>query len=70
MKAVTFNVTIPSYVVGKTLGKLTEAAVYGGLRGVRFGELAAPEIPGDRWVKQEVVLAGICGSDIGNLTLK
>ena len=70
MKAVTFNVTIPSYVVGKTLGKLTEAAVFGGLSGVRFGELAEPEIPGDRWVKLEVVLAGICGSDIGNLTLK
>ena len=70
MKAVTFNVTIPSYVVGKTLGRLTEAAVFGGLSGVRFEELAEPELPGDRWVKLEVILAGICGSDIGNLTLK
>jgi hypothetical protein len=28
MRAVTFNVTIPSYLVGKSLGKLTEAAVW------------------------------------------
>jgi len=70
MQAVTFNVSIPSYIVGKTLGKVTEAAVFGGLSGVRFGDVADPALPGERWVKLEVLLAGICGSDIGNLTLK
>ena len=70
MKAVTFNVTIPSYLVGKSLGRLTEAALFGGLSGVRLQDLAEPELPGDNWVKLEIVLAGICGSDIGNLTLK
>lgn len=70
MKAVTFNVTIPSYVVGKSLGKITESAVYGGLSGVRFGDVPEPALPGDEWVKLEILKAGICGSDIGNLTLK
>lgn len=70
MKAVSFNVTIPSYVVGKSLGRVTEAALFGGLSGVRYADLAEPELPGDHWVKLEVLLAGICGSDIGNLTLK
>jgi L-iditol 2-dehydrogenase len=70
MRAVTFNVTIPSYIVGKTLGRLTEAAIYGGLSGVRFGDVPEPELPGDQWVKLEILKAGICGSDIGNLTLK
>ncbi|MDX1493232.1 MAG: zinc-binding dehydrogenase [Longimicrobiales bacterium] len=70
MKAVTFDVTIPSYVVGKTLGRVTEAAVFGGLSGVRFGEVAEPDLPGEEWVKLEILKAGICGSDIGNLTLK
>jgi threonine dehydrogenase-like Zn-dependent dehydrogenase len=70
MRAVSFNVTIPSYVVGKSLGRFTEAAVYGGLSGVRFGELPEPDLPGDAWVKLDVLKAGICGSDIGNLTLK
>ncbi|MDH3270590.1 MAG: alcohol dehydrogenase catalytic domain-containing protein [Gemmatimonadota bacterium] len=70
MRAVTFDVTIPSYVVGKTLGKVTEAAVFGGLSGVRFGDVPEPRLPGDDWVKLEIIKAGICGSDIGNLTLK
>jgi len=70
MRAVTFNVTIPSYLVGKSLGKLTEAAIFGGLSGVRFGDVPEPELPGDEWVKLDILKAGICGSDIGNLTLK
>jgi L-iditol 2-dehydrogenase len=70
MRAVTFNVTIPSYLVGKSLGKLTEAAVYGGLSGVSYTDVSEPELPGDDWVKLDILKAGICGSDIGNLTLK
>ena len=70
MRAVTFDVTVPSYVVGKTLGRVTEAAVFGGWSGVRYGEVAEPDLPGNEWVKLEILKAGICGSDIGNLTLK
>jgi len=70
MRAVTFNVTVPRYVLGRALGKLTESAVFGRLSGVRYGEVPEPGLPGDRWVKLEVLKAGICGSDIGNLTLK
>lgn len=70
MRAVTFDVTIPTYLVGKSLGRFSEAAVFGGLSGVRFGEVPEPSLPGDRWVKLEILKAGICGSDIGNLTLK
>jgi L-iditol 2-dehydrogenase len=70
VRAVTFNVTIPSYLVGKSLGRVTEAAVYGGLSGVRFADIPEPGLPGERWVKLEILKAGICGSDIGNLTLE
>lgn len=70
MRAVTFDVTIPSYVAGKALGRVTEAAFFGGLSGVRFGEVAEPDLPGAEWAKLEIVKAGICGSDVGNLTLK
>jgi len=69
MRAVSFNVTIPSYLVGKSLGRVTGAAVFGGLSGVRYGDVRLPSLPGDRWVKLDVLKAGICGSDIGNLTL-
>lgn len=69
MKAVTFNVTIPSYLIGKSLGRVTEAALFGGLSGVRLLDLPEPTLPGDEWVKLDILKAGICGSDIGNLTL-
>ncbi|HUP53686.1 MAG TPA: alcohol dehydrogenase catalytic domain-containing protein [Longimicrobiales bacterium] len=70
MRAVSFNVTIPGYVLGKGLGRVTEAALFGGLSGVRYGEVAEPGIPGRDWVRLEVLKAGICGSDIGALTFK
>ena len=70
MRAVTFNVTIPSYLVGKSLGRISESAIYGGLSGVRFGDVPEPTLPADDWVKLDILKAGICGSDIGNLTLK
>lgn len=70
MRAVTFDVTIPRYLVGKSLGKVTEAALFGGLSGVRYGDVSEPALPGNEWVKLGIIKAGICGSDIGNLTLK
>lgn len=70
MRAVTFNVTIPRYLVGKGLGGLTESAVFGSLSGLGYGEVVDPALPGDDWARLEVLKAGICGSDIGNLTFK
>lgn len=51
MRAVTFDITIPRYVLGKTLGGITEAAVFGALSGLRFGDVPEPPLPGDGWVK-------------------
>jgi threonine dehydrogenase-like Zn-dependent dehydrogenase len=70
MRAVTFNVTIPRYLIGKSVGRVSEAGVFGSLSGVRFGDVPEPTLPGEDWAKVEVLKAGICGSDIGNLTLK
>ena len=68
MRAVSFNVSVPSFLVGKSLGRLTEAAVFGGLSGVRFGPVADPPLPAEDWVRLEVLKAGICGTDVGTLT--
>jgi len=70
MRAVSFNVTIPGYVMGKGLGRVTEAAIFGGLSGVRYGQVTEPGLPGRDWVRLEVLKSGICGSDIGTLTFK
>ncbi len=70
MRAVTFNVTVPGFLLGKSLGGVTRSAVFGRPSGVRLTEVAEPELPGDDWVRLEILKAGICGTDIGNLTFK
>jgi L-iditol 2-dehydrogenase len=70
MRAVTFDVSIPHYLLGKGLGKVTEAVLFGGLSGLSYGEVPEPDLPGDDWVRLDVIKAGICGSDIGHLTYK
>lgn len=69
MRAVTFNVTVPSYLVGRSLGRFTEAALFGGLSGVRYGQVDEAALPAEDWVRVEVLRAGICGTDIGTLSL-
>ncbi|MBT8452710.1 MAG: alcohol dehydrogenase catalytic domain-containing protein [Deltaproteobacteria bacterium] len=70
MNAVTFDVTIPSFLIGKSLGAVTEAAIFGGLSRVRYREVEEPALPGDDWVRLDVLEAGICGTDVGTLTFQ
>lgn len=70
MRAVTFNVSVASYLVGKSLGKVTESALFGGMSGLRLGDVAEPPLPGPDWVRLEIIRAGICGTDVGTLTFK
>ena len=64
MRAITFNVSVPGFLLGKGLGGMTESALFGGLSGVRLRELPEPSLPGDHWVKLDVLAAGICGTDL------
>ncbi|MDP2957135.1 MAG: alcohol dehydrogenase catalytic domain-containing protein [Longimicrobiales bacterium] len=70
MRAVSFNVTIPGFLLGKSLGGVAEAFVFGRASGLRLGERPEPSLPGADWVRLEVLKAGICGTDIGTLTFK
>ena len=70
MRAVTFNITVPSFLVSKALGRLTNSAVFGALSGLRYCEVDAPAPPADDWARIDVTRAGICGTDLGNLALK
>ncbi len=70
MHGVSFDVSVPGFILGKTLGRFTESAIFGALSGVRFGEVPLPPLPGEDWVRLEVLKAGICGTDIGTLTFK
>jgi threonine dehydrogenase-like Zn-dependent dehydrogenase len=68
MRAVRFNVTVPGFLLGRSLGRLTDSALFGALSGVRFGEVDEPTLPADDWVQLEVLSAGICGTDVSTLT--
>ncbi len=68
MKGVTFNVSIPHFLLAKTAGRVTNSAFYGFLSGVKMSDLPEPQLPGPDWVEIEVTAGGICGSDISNLT--
>ena len=68
MKGVTFNVSIPHFLLAKTAGRVTDSAFFGLLSGVKMSDLPEPELPGPDWIEIEVIAGGICGSDISNLT--
>ena len=68
MKAVTFDVTIPRYLLVRTLGRLSDAAVYGRVGAVRLREVRPPSLPGPSWVRLEVLRSGICGTDLSTVS--
>ena len=68
MRAVSFNVTVPGFLLGKGLGGVTESVLFGGLSGLRLRDVPEPALPAPDWVRLEVLKAGICGTDVGNLT--
>lgn len=68
MRAVTFSVSIPGFVLARTLGRWTSSVHHGALSGVRLRDLPAPVLPGPDWVRLKVRACGICGTDLGNLS--
>lgn len=68
MRAITFDLSIPRYLLGKSLGGITSAVTYGALSGLKLRELPEPVLPGPKWVRLEVLAAGICGTDLSTIT--
>lgn len=68
MKAASFRISIPGFLLARTLGRLHDTFLFGPPSGLRFGDVPSPELPGPRWVRLEVLACGICGSDVGNFT--
>ena len=68
MRAVTFDVSVPRYLLAKSAGRVSDAVLFGGPSGVALRDVPEPALPGPRWVRLETMLGGICGSDIANLS--
>lgn len=69
MKALTFNPTIPRFLATKFLSRLRREALWGPFSPLQFRDLPDPPLPGEDWVRVQVRLGGICGSDLHTLHL-
>jgi len=68
MRALQFKVTPSAFLRARTLGQITESALYGPLSNLRLVESSLPNLlttPG--WVRLEVMACGICGTDLATL---
>jgi len=69
MKAVQFNATVPRYLLGKVLGALSHELYWRGPGCTYMADVPEPELPGPQWVKVATRYGGICGSDLGAISL-
>ncbi len=69
MKALTFNPTIPRFLVTKTLNVLRRDAGWGWFAPLQLRDIADPPLPAPDWVRVRVSLGGICGSDLHTIHL-
>lgn len=69
MKAVTFAAPIPRYLATLAAGKMNDRLYVGPHACTRLGDVPSPALPGDRWVRIRTRMGGICGSDLGIVTL-
>src|SRR5262249_20182314 len=64
MNAITFAAPIPTYLLTLAAGRISPRLLVGPHACTRYGEVADPRLPGDRWVRIRTRLGGICGSDL------
>lgn len=69
MQALQFTDSIPRYALTKALGKGKHDVFWGGLACLQLREVSPPRLPGPDWVRVRTRYGGICGSDIGTITL-
>lgn len=70
MNALQLVVSIPRYLLTKTIGTIYPPLFWGPLAMLRNRELPEPVLPGPRWVKIKTCYGGICGSDINAIFLR
>lgn len=69
MKAIQFKFTIPRYVLGLALGKISRKIFWSGLTCTDYKEIPAPDLPNDDWVMIKTRYGGICGTDTSTVSL-
>jgi threonine dehydrogenase-like Zn-dependent dehydrogenase len=70
MRAVTFHISIPRYLLAKTVGRYSDAVLYGNPSGLNLVDRPVPALPDASWVRAEVIASGICGTDLSTLSFR
>lgn len=70
VKAITFAAPIPRYLATLAAGRVSDRFYLGPLACTRYGEVADPALPNERWLRIRTRLGGICGSDLNVIALK
>lgn len=71
MKALLFNVTVPSFIALQALGRISKRFFFQGpFATIRMTDVPEPALPSPDWAKIRVRLCGFCGSDLNLLTVK
>jgi threonine dehydrogenase-like Zn-dependent dehydrogenase len=70
MKAIQFNFTIPRYILGFVLGRLSPSFYWSGLSCTEYKDIPKPGLPGEDWVMIKTRMGGICGTDTAGIECK
>lgn len=62
--------SIPRFVASKAVGKFRHDVYWGPFGCLRYRDVKVPDLPDSDWVRVRTIYGGICGSDIGTITLK
>ena len=69
MKALQFTDSIPRYAATKVIGRRRPAVFWSDIACLRYVEVPPPRLPSPEWVRVATRYGGICGSDVGLVTL-
>lgn len=69
MKALQMTDSVPRYAASMALAKVRDDVFWGPLACLRYRDVEPPALPNDEWVRVRTIYGGICGSDLGTITL-
>lgn len=67
VKGVRFGISVPRFLLARTLGRVSDAFLFGAPSGLSLVALPSRALPGPRWARLAPIAAGVCGSDLAML---
>lgn len=64
MKTLYVEISAPRFIATRLLGRISKGAFFGSLAPLREADIEPAPLPGPRYVRVRIRLAGVCGSDL------